>query len=222
MAGRGFSLHVAVNSPFPQVFPSLAPIRGCDAAARAMADIARAERFADVRLHLDRQDTRVDVVAAWFAGIASVASAGDLVVFTFAGHGIRVNIAHRPSRASALACADGAIAGTTLHAWLAAFRRGVRVVLIVDACYSGGLLSGAVPVAADVLLLAASRGDRTAPAAGRGDTSPPFSRTLIVQWNAGNGSIAGGYVRWCEAAGGVLDAMLPNDRALGAQAPFRI
>ena len=168
MAGRGFSLHVGVNSPFPQVFPSLAPIRGCDEAARAMADLARARRFADVRIHMDRNDTRIEVVREWFAGIARIASAGDLVVFTFAGHGIRARVAGRPSRVSALACADGALVAATLHAWLAAFRRGVRVVLIVDACYSGGLLSGAAPVAADVLLLAASRGDRTAPAADAG------------------------------------------------------
>ena len=86
--------------------------------------------------------------------LASESSAGDLVLYVHSSHGGRV------SGTSTYLCAhDASYADTELASDLALFNAGTYVVIIVDACHSGGLFKGLPWPFAD-RVMAAYRGIR--------------------------------------------------------------
>ena len=242
----GYSLHVGVNSPAPGRFGDLHDLHGCDTAAQRMGELARARSFRDVRVRTDRGDTTCGAVAAWFSDMAKIAVPGDLVLFTFAGHGVQVNdVNHDEGQYDqAILCTDGGIVDDTIHDWLAAFQSGVRVVLIADSCYSGSIvwftfqrrlmrstalasrhslwfgLAKAPKVAADVLLLAAVDDQTLATGAAPGQDVPPYTQALLDAWNQLHGEFSGGYREWSGMTGGVLNLDLLNHEQFADAQPL--
>ena len=220
--GRGLSLHVGVNSPFPGwIKDGLRPLRGCDAAAREMARLA-AERGVSTTTRVTRDETRVADVEAWLAGAAEEARAGDLVVFTFAGHGIVVpDVIGASPEGEALVCSDGVLVDDRLHDLLSAFAGGVRIAIVAEACHSGSLI-GAATMPADVLLIAAADRTSRAPGAAAGEALPPFTQRLVDAWDRSSGHFDGGYEEWAVSSEAVFNAGLVTNAAFARQDPFSI
>lgn len=141
------------------------PLKGAVADARDIADALRARGAGDVTVLLDEQATRRSVLAA-LEGLVARSRAGDLVVVTFAGHGIREkwgkthppgvregdphesfvlgrfappDAAGRVDRGQGGAASER-IWGTEINARLVALQaRGTRTIFVADTCHGGGL-----------------------------------------------------------------------------------
>jgi metacaspase-1 len=222
MRGKGRSLHVGVNSPYPgSIKDGLPVLRGCDNAARAMANLVR-QRGVSPETRVRREETRRSDVEAWFAQAADQAEPGDLVVFTFAGHGIIVRDGDgEPDGGRALVCSDDVLVTDRIHEMLANFGPGVRVVVVAEACYSGTIASRTVE--ADVLLMAAADRRSKAPGAAPGQHLPPFTQKLVDAWNRGRGNFAGGYEGWTRSAGTLPPTTLPaRHKTFALEQPFSV
>src|SRR3954464_10825203 len=92
---RGMSLHVGVNELDPDCFES-DPLDGCVNDATAMYYVAKAHGFKDRRLLTDGDATFERVTAA-IRQAAGRLGAGDVFLFSFAGHGTQVeDFDHEP------------------------------------------------------------------------------------------------------------------------------
>lgn len=130
-----------------------------DGAVPDARDIARALRTLDpvrVVTLVDAEATRAAVVAAW-RGILAEARPGDLVVFSYAGHGGQMPERHPDNEADGRdellilpgfawnpgggrPLNDQFIVDDELNAWfLDASDRGISVIFVADACHSGTL-----------------------------------------------------------------------------------
>lgn len=141
------------------------PLKGAVADARDIANALRSRGVGDVTVLLDEQATRRSVLAA-LDGLVSRSRSGDLVIVTFAGHGIRekwgkihppgVNegdphesfalgrfvppdAAGRVDRGQGGAASER-IWGTEINTHLVALHaRGTRTIFVADTCHGGGL-----------------------------------------------------------------------------------
>lgn len=110
--------------------------------AQAMHQLASAAGF-DARLLLTEQATRA-AVAAELADAARTLTAGDLLVWTYAGHGARLpdqgdgqlHGGDEP-RDQAWCLSDGFLLDDEVRAHLAGLAPGVRVLVVCDCCFSG-------------------------------------------------------------------------------------
>jgi hypothetical protein len=126
--------HLAVTT-----FPHVAPLTGCDNAAKAMAEIAEQREFSAARVLIDDKATH-DAVVDWWKEANHHAVSGDLVFFSFAGHGDSVRIGRNQPAEQTMAFWNKEMADRELLEILSRFRRGVRVVIVADSCFSGGLV----------------------------------------------------------------------------------
>jgi hypothetical protein len=190
--GVGISLHVGVNQtdPFKLGAGAFPTLFGCDLAARAMEGITRVRGFRRRLTLVDGAATRQAVVT-WLQAAAATSRAGDLVMITFAGHGARIRDDRPVARGMVLA--DAKLRDDDLQAELVRFRAGVRVVVIGDCCFSGGLVTAARATVADVLLLSATSETDLAPGSPDPNTLPPFTARLVGGWNRKHGDFPGGY-----------------------------
>ncbi|MCI4665248.1 MAG: caspase family protein [Neomegalonema sp.] len=130
-------------------------IRKLDGAVADAKHIASAARLVggDVTVLLDRAATRASVTQAWKEALAK-ASKGDLIILAFAGHGVRIAdkngdegddahdeaLAFAGFDANSPAGAREMMLDDEIDAWLdGAAAKGVQVLLVVDACYSGDM-----------------------------------------------------------------------------------
>ena len=84
---RGISLHVGVNKPGPK-FPGAATLRGAEKDAHDMGLLAAAKGFALPNV-LSASDATYENVTASICSAAATLTAGDIFLFTFAGHGFQ-------------------------------------------------------------------------------------------------------------------------------------
>jgi hypothetical protein len=120
-----------------------------EADACALADMACRQGFELTTLLLGTAATRASVCAQ-LRTAASTCEPGDLFMITFSGHG---------GERGVWVLADGSLKDSEMRDALAAFRPGVRVLVISDACNGGvpteapaGMARSAIP--ASVLVLA--------------------------------------------------------------------
>ena len=161
-----------------------------EADACALADVAREQGFCSATLLLGAAATRAGVYSQLRAAAAECRS-GDLFLMTFSGHGGRRPVqAARPCAGGASRSGlrgvwvlfDGSLDDAEMHEALAAFRPGVRVLVISDSCNGG--VPAAMPsnVVASVLVLSACREDQYADAAG---LPGHFTTALLREWHRG-------------------------------------
>ncbi|HEU4711329.1 MAG TPA: caspase family protein [Pyrinomonadaceae bacterium] len=141
---KGISIHVGVNVPPADL--ALQPLGGCVNDATAMKDLAMARGFTGLDggeplLMADADATHDDVLAK-LKEAAQLLDAGDIFLFTFAGHGT-----HPPGslfestgdgRDETLVMSDKFLVDNVLRSdvW-PKFKPGVRVVMVADSCHSG-------------------------------------------------------------------------------------
>jgi hypothetical protein len=145
-----------------------------EADARALAEVASRQGFEPPTLLLGSAATRTKVTDQLRVA-AGDCYAGDLFMLTFSGHG---------GSGGVWVLFDGSLRDAEMREALAAFRPGVRVLVISDSC------NGGVPaerpgtplseVAASVLVLQACQSDQYADAPG---TPTHFTTTLLETWH---------------------------------------
>jgi hypothetical protein len=195
--------------------------------------VAREQGFCSSTLLLGA-DATIARVRSQLHAAAAASHPGDLFLITFSGHGGR-----RPVQA-AVPCAVGALRGVwglydgslddaDMHAALADFRPGVRVLVISDSCNGGvpAKADGALAsdVTASVLVLSACREDRFADAPG---LPGHFTTALLREWH--RGERASGYRRFYESvAASMPEYQQPTyywvgapDTNFEAEAPFTV
>lgn len=173
--GRGSSLHVGLDHTDPDHYAGLKSLRSAEHDARAMAQLAAAQGFEPATL-LVGADATLEAVRDEIANAASVLDPGDTFLFTFAGHGgiIPDTAPDRPSGVDRTLCLyDQQLIESLLHADLARFQPGVRVVTVSDSC---PWISG-MPAPAD----APTRPSRLGSDSGTGDVrAVPADLALMI------------------------------------------
>lgn len=157
--GTRYGLYVGVN----RYAVPCRPLSGCVADARNLAAVCRdlggwKERNQTVLL--DSQ-ARVDSIRSALNELAGKAKSGDVVLYFQSSHG-GPNGAAPAANDTCLWGHDGRYEEAELWSDLCRFRKGVRIVVMIDACYSGGLFekSGPNDAAEPVHSLPARIGER--------------------------------------------------------------
>lgn len=188
---RGQSIHVGVNDVDPHAYPDtkLSPLRAAERDAATLHRLVAREGL-DARMLLGSAATCAAVEAAILAAAAAL-DAGDLCVITFSGHGGRVSDldGDEGDDDEYWGLCDGRLIDDRIHELLAAFRRGVRVLVVSDSCFSGTIIRRRrqVPAVgrqleASVILFAACTEDgRTY----EGSTHGLFTRVVLATWRDG-------------------------------------
>ncbi len=139
---KGLALTLGLNSVDPKHYQGwVGKLQACEADARDMADIARAQKL-KVETLLTRRATRGAVLGR-IARAARTLRRGDLFLLTYSGHGGQV-----PDRND-----------DELYAALGKLPAGVRVLVFSDSCHSGTVTKA-------MFYSSRSGGPPTAPAAG--------------------------------------------------------
>lgn len=151
---KGISLHVGLNRVDPTAF-RVPPLAGCVNDAEDMYKIAKSRGFYKRRLLVDEDATFERVVGA-IEDAAEELVAGDIFLFTFAGHGTRVDdreLEELDTKDEALVLYDFMLLDDVLRRGLwPLFEAEVRVLMVADSCHSGTVsermaVSGRVSVA---------------------------------------------------------------------------
>lgn len=199
--------------------------------ARALAEVASRQGFEPATLLLDAAATRANVCAK-LCEAASECIAGDLFMLTFSGHGGRkpcAGVDARDAFHGIWVLFDGSFDDSEMRSALAAFKPGVRVLVISDSCNGGVPASGpavlVAPVSASVLVLSACGQEQFADAAG---LPGHFTTALLRTWHRGRRVFS--YRAFYEMIAAAMPAyQQPNyywvgahDARFEAQAPFTV
>jgi metacaspase-1 len=134
----GISLHLGLNSYDPDHYSGYPPLLGAERDAKAMAQIAERTGFTPALLLAG--DATFDTVRARIADAAAKLRAGDIFLFTFAGHGSTVpdQNGDEPTGCDQTICLyDQQIVDDLLYSDFSAFAKGVRILMVSDSCHSG-------------------------------------------------------------------------------------
>jgi metacaspase-1 len=198
-----------------------------EADARLLAGLASVRDFVEPALLLGARATRASVRAK-IVEMGKASEPGDLFLLTFCGHGGRTRVRARGEEIREVGTwqlYDGTLNDEQLKADLAAFRQGVRVLIVSDNCGGGMPAPRANDLNASVLVLAACGAGKYADGAGL----PGHFASALKQTLNGRG-FDGSYGAFHEA----LCAAMPSyqkpdyyrlgvpDAAFEAQQPFAI
>lgn len=133
------SIHIGLNAVDPARYGGWdGQLLACEQDAMDMADIARRFGYGRRSLLLTTEATR-NIVLSELDDAAMLCRVGDTFLLTYSGHGTRVpdqNGDESDACDEALVLYDGLLLDDELWTRLAAFRLGVRVILISDSCHS--------------------------------------------------------------------------------------
>lgn len=142
---KGISLHVGLNAVDPDKYAGWAgPLNACEADAGDMRLIAESRGF-DATTLLTADATRDAVIGA-IARAAAGLDAGDIFFMTMSSHGGQVpdQNGDEPDGLDETWCLyDGQLIDDELSYALAAFKGGVRIVVVSDSCHSGSVVKTA-------------------------------------------------------------------------------
>jgi hypothetical protein len=141
----GLSLHIGLNAVDPDKYAGWAgPLNACEADAGDMRLIAESRGF-DATTLLTSEATRGAVIGA-IAAAADALDAGDIFFMTMSSHGGQIpdQNGDEPDGLDETWCLyDGELIDDELSYALAAFKAGVRVVVVSDSCHSGSVVKTA-------------------------------------------------------------------------------
>jgi metacaspase-1 len=136
---RGFSLHAGLNTNDPAGYPAIMELQAAEFDAQDM-DYLAGKAGIGTRHTLIGTDATVNNFKQSMQGLAEHAEAQDFVMITYSGHGGFIDDysgEETDFRDETLCLYDKMLLDDELFEMLAAFRQGVRVMLISDSCHSG-------------------------------------------------------------------------------------
>ena len=146
---KAHSLHVGLNLVDPTAYGGWdGPLAACEFDARDMAAIAEAAGVPSPTVLLSKKATRKAVLAAIRAA-AKALRRGGYFLLTYSGHGGQVPdvTGEEADKQDETWCLfDGQLIDDELHAELARFRPGVRILVLSDSCHSGTVTRAALVV----------------------------------------------------------------------------
>ncbi len=137
----GLSLHIGLNQVDPAQYGGWdGALVACENDARDMARLAREAGFDDTTLLTP--DCTVENVTAELAKAAKRLKSGDILLFSYSGHGGQVpNTVGSDNEADdfdeTLVLFDREFLDDELHREFACFAEGVRILAFLDSCHSG-------------------------------------------------------------------------------------
>lgn len=140
---KGLSLHVGLNKVDADHYGSKCELFGCHNDAKAMAAIAAENGYRNSDVLLDDQATS-GAVREHVAKAADALKAGDMFLFTYAGHGAFVpdfsGDEHDDGCDETLCLFDRQLLDDELYELWSKFREGVRVLVVSDSCHSASVI----------------------------------------------------------------------------------
>ncbi len=152
-ARRGWSLHLGLNRLDRGHYGGDGELFGCHFDAEDMERIAGERGFEKRILLLDEAATREAVKTA-IAEAAAELKAGDVFMFTYAGHGSQVpdfNADEDDGADETLCLFDGMLIDDELYELWSRFADDVRIVMISDSCHSGSVSRSSRVIAPEVM-----------------------------------------------------------------------
>lgn len=140
---RAVSIHIGVDRPGGPA-DSRALLQDSESAAWRMAELAYQAGY-DSMLVLRGATATVSAVQAALFNASQLLEKGDLLLVTYSGHGAQqrnVQGAERDGTDESWSLHDGELLDDTLAGWWRQFRPGVRIVMISESCFSGGMDRG--------------------------------------------------------------------------------
>jgi hypothetical protein len=135
---RAVSIHIGVNRP--RAYPANEPLRDSEINASRMAEVARRGGY-DSQLVLRGPTATYQAVHDALSEAARILEAGDILFLSFSGHGIQQpddNLDERCAPDEAWCLHDGILLDDELPGFWTRFDPGVRILVVVECCYSGG------------------------------------------------------------------------------------
>ncbi|MEL6672261.1 MAG: caspase family protein [Bacteroidota bacterium] len=157
---KGYSLHIGVNQLDLGNYKGsgdLLDLPVCEADAKAMASIAFDLNYQETRVLLTKSATKSKIKRI-LKRYSKELKAGDALLLTFSGHGgkatfrdnfYRTQIDEDPDKApdeepdkekEYWCLYDGILKDTSLVKWLYKFKKGVKITIVADCCFSAGLI----------------------------------------------------------------------------------
>ena len=175
-SGRRYGLYVGVN----KYAVPCNELSGCVTDARNMAKVCGdlgGWRSSDQTILTDSRAT-VSAVRGALGAMASKARPGDVVLYFQSSHGgPNGGVFAAAANDTCLWCHDGRYEEEALREDLSRFRKGVKVIVVLDACYSGGLFEQGAR-AAEATGGVASMMDRILAKIGRGSAETVSSEEI--------------------------------------------
>lgn len=138
---QGSSIHIGLNFVDPNRYGGWdGRLRGCEADARAMENLARSKGFESTLL-LNGEATAERVKDA-IQGAARTLTSGDILLLTYSGHGGRIRDLHNEEADGwdeTWVLYDRQLIDDELYALWAQFPAGVRILVLSDSCHSGSV-----------------------------------------------------------------------------------
>ena len=136
---KGISLHIGLNAVSAAAYGGWSgELNACEADANDMEALAKSRGFKTTKL-LTKAGTRNKALAA-VKSAATALSSGDVFFLTYSGHGGQLpdlNGDEVDNQDETWCLYDGELVDDDLNLALAAFKSGVRVLVLSDSCHSG-------------------------------------------------------------------------------------
>lgn len=139
------SLHIGLNSFDSAHYGEPGTLAGCEADARCMIKLAKSRGFKPVSPVLLTKKATAAAVIGGIKAAAAKLKAGDTFFITYAGHGSQTPDTNgdEPDGMDETWCLyDRMLLDDELAALWAAFKAGVRVIMLSDSCHSGSVSRG--------------------------------------------------------------------------------
>jgi metacaspase-1 len=161
----GTAIHIGLNGVDPAAYEGWdGTLDACENDATSMEQLTSSVGFSTQLLLT--ADATVNAVFGAIAEAASYASAGDICVITYAGHGGQfedLGGEEQDEKDETWLLYDREVLDDEIHAALAAFARDVRVVVLSDSCHSGTVVRNFYREVIDRLPAVRSAYERVAP-----------------------------------------------------------
>jgi hypothetical protein len=163
-SSQAVALHLGLNLVDPKAYGGWdGPLAACEFDAEDMAAISRSAGIAKPNVLLTRKATRGAVLSAIRAASRQL-KAGGYFLLTFSGHGGQVPdvTGEEADKQDETWCLfDGQLIDDELHAELARFRAGVRILVLSDSCHSGTVTRAPMPLDSTILATAGGGAPRS-------------------------------------------------------------
>lgn len=197
---KGYSLHIGVNEVDASKYEKEAkPLASCLNDANAMANIASQKKYTKINI-LENKTATIEKFVFFMKQYAEELEAGDIFLLSFSGHGMQMETIDPEEEEDDMdegwCFYDGFVRDKYLFQLWKLFKKGVRIIIVSDSCYSGDVFRFTPPhlfqkiitmnkdkeIEASCLLMAASEEKNITVG---NETHGLFTENLLNVWESG-------------------------------------